>query len=364
MSAAPRTAAPPIGPVSRIDPATAYRRPASVPGMLRLDSNEGVLPSRALLGDLANADPELLRRYPDVSALEAALAARVGVAPDRVLVTAGADEAIDRACRAFLEPGRTILLPDPSFDMFDCSAALAGGELVRIPWWGDAFPIDAFASRLDARTAVVAVVSPNNPTGSVATLADVRRLAAAAPSALVVLDHVYVEYADEDLTPTVLDLPNVLVLRTLSKAWGLAGCRVGYAVGSPYVIAVLRAAGGPYTVAAPSVALALSQLERGAEPLRAHVARVREERRLLRARLGAGGLAPRPSQANFVLVECGLRAGSIRAGLAARGVLVRDFPGRRGLETTLRITLPGNAPDFERLSDALERTLDAEELQP
>src|SRR2546427_10347891 len=80
------------GPVSRIDPATAYRRPASVPGLLRLDSNEGVLPSPALLGDLANADPELLRRYPDVSALEAALAARIGVAPERLMVTAGADE--------------------------------------------------------------------------------------------------------------------------------------------------------------------------------------------------------------------------------------------------------------------------------
>src|SRR5438876_3835351 len=360
------TSAPLTGPVSRIDPATAYRRPVGRAGMLRLDSNEGVPPSRALLGDLSKADPELLRRYPDVSALEAALAARVGVAPDRLLVTAGADEAIDRACRAFLEPGRSLVLPDPSFDMFDCSAALAGGELVRVAWWGDAFPSEGFVSRLDTRTAVVAIVSPNNPRGSVATLGAVRRVAAAAPNALVVLDHVYVEYADEDLTPGLLDLRNVLVLRTLSKAWGLAGCRVGYAVGSPYVIAVLRAAGGPYTVAAPSVALALSQLERGAEPLSAHVARVREERRLLSGQLAAAGLAPRPSQANFVLVECGPRAASIHAGLAGRGVLVRNFPDRRGegLETALRITLPGDPSDFERLGEALERTLDAEGLEP
>jgi histidinol-phosphate aminotransferase len=358
------TTVPLTGPVSRIDPAAAYQRPPSAPGLLRLDANEGVLPSRALLRDLADADPELLRRYPDVSALEAALAARTGVPPERVLVTAGADEGIDRACRAFLEPGRTMLLAEPGFDMFDCSAALAGGELVRVPWWDEAFPIDGFIALLDRRTAVVAVVSPNNPTGSVATLADVRRLAAAAPNALVILDHVYVEYADEDLTPQVLDLPNVLVLRTLSKAWGLAGCRVGYALGSVYVIAVLRAAGGPYTVAAPSVALALFQLERGAEPLRAHVARVREERRLLSARLVAAGLAPRRSQANFVLVECGPRARSLCAGLAAHGVVVRDFPTRHGLETALRITLPGNRPDFERLSEALERTLDAERSRP
>src|SRR3989440_3659740 len=127
---------------------------------------------------------------------------------------------------------------------------------------------------------------------------------------------------------------------TFSKAWGLAGCRVGYALGSPYVIGVLRAAGGPYSVAAPSIALALAQLEHGEEALRAHVARIRVERAQLATRLGArrGGLAPRPSQANFVLVECGPRAQAIRQALADRGVVVRDFPGRPGLETSLRIT--------------------------
>src|SRR5437764_722570 len=343
------TASPATGPVSRIDPEAAYRRPtAPGPALLRLDSNEGVLPPRALLAGLAGADPELLRRYPEVSELEAALAARLGVAPERVIVTAGADEAIDRACRAFLEPDRTVVLPDPCFDMFDRCAALAGGTLVRVPWRDGPFPLDGFVGRLEARTGVVVVVSPNNPTGAVATLAQVRRLAAAAPNALLVLDHLYVEYADEDLTPGEIDLPNVLVLRTFSKAWGLAGCRVGYAVGSPYVIGVLRAAGGPYSVAAPSIALALAQPARGAEALQAHVARIRVERDQLATRLGAwgGGLAPRPSQANFVLVECGGRAQPIRAALAERGVVVRDFPGRPGLETSLRITLPGTPTDF------------------
>jgi histidinol-phosphate aminotransferase len=363
MTIAPSTPARPAGgPVSRIDPEAAYRRPtAPGPALLRLDSNEGVLPPQQLLAQLAGADPELLRRYPEVSALEAALAARLGVAPERVIVTAGADEAIDRACRAFLEPDRTLLLPDPCFDMFDRCAALAGGTPVRVAWRDGPFPLDGFLERLDARTAVVVVVTPNNPTGAVATLAQVRRLAAAAPNALLVIDHVYVEYADADLTPGVLDLPNVLVLRTFSKAWGLAGCRVGYSVGSPYVIGVLRAAGGPYSVAAPSIALALAQLERGEGALRAHVARIRTERDQLAARLAGagagGGLAPQPSQANFVLVECGARAQPIRAALAERGVVVRDFPGRPGLETSLRITLPGNPADFERLCAALDAAL-------
>ena len=358
---------PATGPVSRIDPEAAYRRPTA-PGsaLLRLDSNEGVLPPRELLAGLAGADPELLRRYPEVSELEAALAARLAVAPERVIVTAGADEAIDRACRAFLEPSRTLVLPDPCFDMFDRCAALAGGTLVRVAWRDGPFPLDRFLERVDARTAVVVVVTPNNPTGAVATLAQVRRLAAAAPNALLVIDHVYVEYADADLTPGALTLPNALVLRTFSKAWGLAGCRVGYAVGSPYVIGVLRAAGGPYSVAAPSIALALAQLERGEGALRAHVARIRTERGLLTARLAAagGGLAPQPSQANFVLVECGGRAQAIRAALAERGVVVRDFPGRPGLETSLRITLPGTPTDFERLCAALDAALAAAGPRP
>jgi len=353
------------GPVSRIDPEAAYRRPTA-PGraLLRLDSNEGVLPPQTLLAALAAADPELLRRYPEVSALEAALAARLDVPAERVIVTAGADEAIDRACRAFLERDRTVLLPDPCFDMFDRCAALAGGALVRVPWRDGAFPLDAFLARRESGTAVVVVVSPNNPTGAVATLAQLRRLAAATPNALVVIDHVYVEYADEDMTPGVLDLPNVLVLRTFSKAWGLAGCRVGYAVGSPYVIGVLRAAGGPYSVAAPSIALALMQLERGEAALRTHVARVRLERELLAARLAGHGLAPRASQANFLLVDCGSRGQAIRAALADRGVVVRDFPGRPGLETSLRITLPGNPADFERLCGALDAALAAGAPRP
>ena len=347
---------------TRIDPASAYHEPARGDvGVLCLDRNEGLLPSPAALAELAEADPELLRRYPDVSELTALLAAQWKVAAGRVLVTAGADEAIDRIFRAFLTRGRTLLLPEPSFEMLDRYAALADGELVRVPWPDAAFPTDEFLERVDARTAVIAIVSPNNPTGGVATLADVRRIAEHAPDALVLLDHAYVEYADDDLTAAVLDVPNVVVVRTLSKAWGLAGCRVGYAIGSPDIIAVLRAAGGPYPVAAPSIALAVRQLERGTALLAAHVARVREERAALTRQLKSLGLSPRDSQANFVFVECGdgHRGGArfCAAALAALGVLVREFRDRPGLDTALRITLPGELTGFERLTTALDTVL-------
>ena len=348
-------------PQSRIDPTWAYEEPSRMrAGVLRLDRNEGLLPSIDALVELAQADPELLRRYPDVSALTALLAARSGVGPDRVLVTAGADEAIDRISRAFLAPGRSLLLPDPSFEMLDQYAALAGGELVRVPWPTSAFPADEFVRAIDEQTAVIAIVSPNNPTGGVATLADVQRIAAAAPNAVVLLDHAYVEYANDDLTRAVLDIPNVVVARTLSKAWGLAGCRVGYAIGTPE-IAVLRAAGGPYPVAGLSVVLAARQLERGVAELAKHVARVREERGALTHQLASLGLSPRQSQANFVFVEAGTRARFCAAGLAALGVLVREFR-KPAIAGALRITLPGEPAGFARLTQALDTVLAPEAI--
>jgi len=325
--------------------------------VLRLNSNEGPRAPQALLAELAVLDPEVLRRYPDATAVEAALAERVGVAPERVVVTAGADEALDRICRAYAGPDRPVLLPEPTFDMLERFAALAGAPLVRVPWLTDVFPLDEILARLDNRIAVVIIVSPNNPTGGVASRDEVRRIAAAAPQALVLIDQAYIEYADEDIASDVLDLANVVVVRTMSKAWGLAGCRVGYAVGSSDVIAVLRAAGGPYPVAGPSLALALSQLRRGDAALRAHVTQVRAERANLRELLCARGVDARVSQANFVLADFGSRQAFVRDGLGARGILVRDFPGRAGLETSLRITLPGDPGDFERLTSALDTVL-------
>lgn len=347
------------GPVSRVAPGLAYRRPlAPRPVSLKLDGNEGARPSlEPLLEALRAEGPELLRRYPDVTTLEAALARLHGVEPSRVLVTAGADEAIDRCCRAFLSPGRTMLVPDPSFEMLDRYAALAGGELVRVPWTPGPFPTAGMLARLDERIAIIAVVSPNNPTGEVATLDDVRRIAAVAPDALILLDHAYVEYADEDFTTPALALRNVVVTRTFSKAWGLAGCRVGFVLGSAGVIAVLRAAGGPYPVAGPSVAFAAVQLERGTPAMGAHVARVRRERAELRALLAARGAVPRRSQANFVYADLGRRAGFVHAALAAQGILVRDFPDRPGAANGLRITLPGDSEAFARLTAALDLAL-------
>ncbi len=352
----------PPDPTLRVTPApalaavTAYAVPrAGAPVDLHLDGNEGAWPSPALY-DALGADVERLRRYPSTQALEAALAARVGVTADRVLVTAGGDESIDRACRAFLRHGRDeVVLPEPTFEMIHRYAALSGGRIVSVTW-REGWPLAAVLGAISPATAIVFVVSPNNPTGEVATLADVRAIAEAAPEALVVLDHAYVEFADEDHTQAVLDLPNVLVIRTLAKAWGLAGLRVGYCIGHPTVIGWLRAAGGPYPVAGPSIGLASAALERPSDELAGFVAAVRAERCELTTLLTDLGAAPGPSQANFVFAR--VRDPMwVRDGLAGLGIGVRAFPGKPGLLDAVRITCPGRADHYARLVHGLRATL-------
>jgi histidinol-phosphate aminotransferase len=204
---------------------------------------------------------------------------------------------------------------------------------------------------------VIAIVTPNNPTGEVANRDDVRRVAEAAPNALVILDHAYVEFGGDDCTEMAIRLPNVVVLRTFSKAWGLAGCRVGYALGPPGLLAALRAAGGPFPVSAPSLAIAAQALDRGAPVLDAYVARVRVERDSLYTQLARLGGRPRRSEANFVFAELGDRAAAVRDALAANGVLVRLIADPSGTPFGLRISLPGDVASFEFLTQAIDAAL-------
>ncbi len=336
-------------------PAYAPPRPTG-PIDLRLDGNEGAGPPAGLLDVLAAAGPELLRRYPSVASLETALAARFARPPGGVLVTAGADDALYRACLAALAPEREVVLPLPTFEMLPRYVQLAGGTLRAVPWPAGAYPTDAVLATVTPRTAMIVVVSPNNPTGCVATAVDLRRLSEAAPHAVLLVDLAYVEFADEDLTSAALSLPNAIVTRTFSKAWGLAGLRVGYALGPPTLIDWLRAAGNPYAVTGPSAALAAAWLERGASAVAAFVAAVRQERTRLAELLRKRGLHVADSQGNFVFARTP-RALAVRDALATRGIGVRAFPDRPDLVDALRITCPGDAAALARLLAALEEVL-------
>lgn len=349
-------------PLGRLDGLTAYRRksmPACVD--LRLDGNEGACPDPMLLEMLRAAGPQLLRCYPTAAPLEDALAERHGVDPARVLVTAGGDEGLDRVFRAFCEPGRNVVLPEPSFEMLPRYAALSGCAVREVPWPGGTFPTDAVLDAADQDTTAVFVVTPNNPTGAVATAADLRRVAAALPDALIVLDHAYAEFGDEDLTDAALSLPNVVTVRTFSKAWGLAGLRTGYLLGEAPVVEALRKAGSPYTVPGPSVALALAALDRNAADVDGFVDRVRKERTALAEQLRGHGFDAPDSQGNFVLAR-GPRSTWLWEALRGLGIAVRRFADRPGLEDALRITCPGESCDFGRLQTAVDAALAPEAI--
>lgn len=352
---------PQIAPSPGAATASHYTVPrASAPLDLYLDGNEGAVPSLALYETLPARGAELLRRYPSASALEAAFAARLGVGPEHVLVTAGGDESIDRACRAVLAPGRTLLLPEPTFEMIARYARLSGGEVVSVPWApGAAWPVDAVLAAVTPATAMIALVSPNNPTGGVATVEDLHRVATAAPHALLLVDLAYVEFADAGtaaLCDAALALPNALVVRTVSKAWGLAGLRIGYCAGHPTLIRWLRACGGPYPVSGPSLALAAAALDAGEADVGAFIETVRRERDALSETLRAGGGRPQPSQGNFVFAHVPDPVW-LRDALSGFGIAIRAFPGKPRLEDAVRITCPGDAARFERLTHALDVTL-------
>jgi histidinol-phosphate aminotransferase len=322
---------------------------------LPLDGNEGAAPSDRVMSLCATLEPDALRRYPSTAPLASLLADRWGISPDRVLVTAGGDDALDRLMRAMLCEGREIVFPVPSFEMIERYARLAGGTMVEVPWPHGPYPRGAVLAAITERTSVVCVVTPNNPTGAVATIDDVRAVSEAAPRAVVLLDQAYAELADEDLTGPALALSNVLVVRSMSKAYGLAGLRIGYALGAPEVIAWMRAAAGPYTVAGPSAHIAARRLALPSDDVTAYLARARFEREALFRLLTELGYCPVPSQANFVFARLPDPI-ALRDAMAARGIGIRAFPGKRHLGDAVRITVPGSERDFERLCAALRES--------
>jgi histidinol-phosphate aminotransferase len=343
-------------PVPALRGASAYTRPAELrPVDLRLDGNEGLAPS------LPPVSTRGLNRYPDAGPLTERLAASWGLDKGRVLVTAGGDDAIDRVCRAVLAPGRSLVCPTPTFEMLTRYADLTGAEVRPVDWPDGPYPVDAVLAQVDETTACIAIVSPNNPTGAVASRDDLQRLADAAPGALLLVDLAYVELADDDPTDLLLSLPNAVAIRTFSKAWGLAGARVGYVLGPAEVLSWLRAVGQPYAVSRPSLAIAQACLDRGDEPVNVYVAQVRRERARLTTRLRALGATVADSQANFVLARFA-DAGWVCDALAGLGIAVRRWTDRPGLDDALRITCPGDEAAFARLDAALAATLAPEAI--
>jgi len=278
-----------------------------------------------------------ITRYPALyaSELKMALARYTGVIPDAIVTGCGSDDVLDSAIRAFAEPGQGIAYPDPSFQMIPTFARMNGLHGVPVPLTAT-FDVDADAL-LATRATVIYLCSPNNPTGTVARRATIDRVIREAPG-VVILDEAYAEFMGPGLAREAPGFDNVLVTRTLSKAFGLAGLRVGYAVGSPALVAEVEKSRGPYKVNALAERAAIAALQDDMPWVRTHVAEAIEIRERFTQALAARSLDPVLSHANFVLVPVG-DAHDLSRRMRERGVAVRPFASLPRLGDALRITI-------------------------
>jgi histidinol-phosphate aminotransferase len=290
-------------------------------------------------------------RYPDPqpAVLCARLAELYGVPPDRLLVGRGSDEGIDLLVRAFCVAGRdSILISPPTFGMYATCARVQGAGIVEVPLGRDfALDVDAVLAAVTPSVKLVFACSPNNPAGAGVPRADILRLATALDGrALLVVDEAYVEFADpQGACGSVVDrlheYENLVVLRTLSKAWALAGVRLGCVLADARVIALLRKIMPPYPLPAPCVEAALNALAGdGEHAVRDHVAAIRGERVRMREELSRLVCVREvwPSQANFLAVRFA-DAGAAYTALLEAGVVVRDVRRYPRLGDALRISL-------------------------
>ncbi|MDR3385883.1 MAG: histidinol-phosphate transaminase [Rudaea sp.] len=292
-----------------------------------------------------------LNRYPDPQPQElvARFAALYGVDPAQVLAGRGSDEAIDLLVRAFCRAGRdAIAICPPTFGMYAVSARIQDAGVVEVRLTHDFnVDVDALLAAINARTKLVFLCSPNNPTGGAVPLSAIKRIAGAlSDRALLVVDEAYVEFAGELSALSLLpQFANLAVLRTLSKAHALAGARVGTLIARAEVIALLRRIQAPYPLPVPSIAVALEALSPPAQrETAARIAMLVCERERLAPLLAA---LPQvrsvlPSAANFLCVRC-IDAKATYARLREAGIVVRDVGGYPGLTDCLRISI--GAPD-------------------
>jgi histidinol-phosphate aminotransferase len=325
---------------------------------LRLDFNENTVGcSPRVLARLRELTGEDLARYPEREPIEAVVASHLGVEPSELLLTNGVDEGIHLLCETFLEPGDEVLIVVPTFAMYEISAAATGAKVIAVPAGEDfQFPTTELLSRVTSRTRLIAVANPNNPTGAVALSADLLEIARRAPQAAVLVDEAYFEFYGQTVLRQFRNLPNLFVARTFSKAYGMAGFRVGALLGDAAHMAMVRRVSSPYNV--NGVALACLPTALADENyIQQYVDQVREGRAQLQAEFRACEIPFWPSEANFVLARFGPLNSAFIEGMRRRGILVRDRSRDYGCEGCVRITV-GTAEDTSRLLAALRQVLE------
>ena len=324
---------------------------------LRLDFNENTVGcSPRVLERLRRIGFEELARYPEREPVEGVVATHLGIEADEALLTNGVDEAIHLLCEAYLELADEVCIAVPTFSMYEIFAAATGARVVSVPATENfAFPTDEFCRQINASTRLIVVANPNNPTGAAASLEDLLLIAESAPSAALLVDEAYFDFHGETLLREWRTRPNVFVARTFSKAYGLAGLRIGVLCGNREQMSAVRRVASPYNV--NSVALAcLPEALADETYVQKYVEEVRAGRTQLQVVLENLGIPYWPSCANFVLMRLGELNSAFIRGMRDRGILVRDRSRDYGCQGCVRITL-GSKEHTERLLGALHETL-------
>jgi histidinol-phosphate aminotransferase len=354
-------------PRARVRAMKEYHPPLGSRDGLRLDFNENTVACspavRAVLGRISAGH---LTRYPERESVEALVAEHLGQPPAQIALTNGVDEAIHVLFEAFLDDGDELLLPVPTYTMYEVYASATDAHVVTVLAGDDlAFPFAKIAASITPRTKVIAIANPNSPSGTIAARDQIVELARLAPQAVILVDEAYFHFCGETVMDLVGAIPNLVVARTFSKAYGLAGLRVGVLAGPAELMHWIRRVLSPYSV--NSVALAclpaalddVAYLEWYAGEVLA--ARAEFERALRAARVRFW-----PSRANFILVDIGPRHMEFVCHMLSAGVLVRDRCNDPGCDGRVRITI-GTRDQMTQaviaLNDALAKLRDPEATQ-
>jgi histidinol-phosphate aminotransferase len=310
----------------------AYHPPLSGRQGLRLDFNENTVAcSPRVLEVLARIAASELAKYPERSQVEAKVAQHLSLEPEQVLLTNGVDEAIHVLCQTYLDREDEFLFPTPTYSMYEVYGSCTDGAVKTVACGEDfAFPLEPLLAAITPKTRLIAIASPNSPTGTVASRQQILEVVNRAPHAAVLVDE------------TVIDLvgqaPNLIVARTFSKAYGLAGLRLGMLAGPAAMQRWLRTVISPYSVNSLALACLPAALD-DEEYLQWYVGEVKAARMEMVESLRQLGVPQWPSQANFILVKIGPRHAEFVRAMHRRGVLTRDRSKDQGCDGCVRLTV-------------------------
>lgn len=346
----PRPAIRRMNPYEWEPPSASIARQAGVPEaqVVRFDTNTFPWPGARL----DQLPPDALNEYPDTSysVLTEAIAQYADVPTDRITVGAGADEILDLVAKAYIDPGARVVLSRPTYPMFRILTEMAGGSIDEVMAVDLRLDRPAFLERAH-QARLTWLCNPNNPTGELLPFDFVEEVASTTDGVLVV-DEAYFETSGVTALPLIDSMPNVVVVRSLSKGFGLAGARVGYALAGAAISDALRRVRPPGSISVVSAGLGAQAL-RDVDGLRQRVRQVNDERLRLHRQLRALGLEVADSAANFLLVRIGRSAAP---ALLKRGLVVRTFPTTSPLAEYIRVTIR-RPEENDRLAAALQAAM-------